>query len=45
MAGGSVNLSPNVQISDSISSANTQIKNESATTGRENMSLGILDSA
>lgn len=31
MAGGSVNLSPNVQISDSISSANTQIKNESAT--------------
>lgn len=31
MAGGSVNLSPNVQISDSISSANTQIKNESVT--------------
>lgn len=31
MAGGSVNLSPNVQISDSIFSANTQIKNESAT--------------
>lgn len=31
MAGGSVNLSPNVQISDSISSANTQIKNESTT--------------
>ena len=31
MAGGSVNLSPNVRISDSISSANTQIKNESAT--------------
>lgn len=31
MAGGSVNLSPNGQISDSISSANTQIKNESAT--------------
>lgn len=31
MAGVSVNLSPNVQISDSISSANTQIKNESAT--------------
>lgn len=31
MAGGSVNLSPNVQISDSISSSNTQIKNESAT--------------
>ena len=31
MAGVSVNLSPNVQISDSISSANTQIKNESVT--------------